>query len=186
MTLSWVDALKATYSSRSVAIFNIAKSGMTTYEALPTSSPPVTNRPAPDPQANVDAALAQSPKLLIVSYPSNDTSVGFSADETVANLLRIRAVAQAAGASVIIVSMQPLSTIPADRLALLPVIDAGLSAAVQPCFVATREALAAPDGTLDPRYDSGDGLHLNDAGHAITASRVRAVIDSGTCVQVPP
>jgi acyl-CoA thioesterase I len=184
--LSWVDALKAKYSDRSVTIFNIAKGGLTTYQALPASAPSIENRPAPDPEANVDAALAKSPKLLIVSFPSNDTTVGFSVDETVQNLLRVRALAQSTGASVIVVSMQPLSTIPAARLALLAEIDTRLAAAVAPCFVATREALAAPVGTLDPRYDSGDGVHVNDDGHALIAAAVEAVIDSGACVRTAP
>jgi acyl-CoA thioesterase I len=184
--LSWVEAVKEKYSNRSVAVFNIAKGGMTTYEALPTATPLEENRPAPDPAANVDAALANSPKLLIVSYPSNDTVVGFSVDETVQNLLRVRSIAQTGGASVLIVSMQPLSTIPAARLALLPEIDARLAAIVGPCFVATREALAAPDGTLDPRFDSGDGVHVNDDGHAVIAAAVEAVIDSGACVRASP
>ncbi|HXE50583.1 MAG TPA: SGNH/GDSL hydrolase family protein [Ramlibacter sp.] len=183
---SWVQAVTAKYSDRSVTVFNIAKGGKTTYEALPTATPLVDNRPPPDPEANVDAALAKSPKLVIVSFPSNDTVVGYSVDETVQNLLRVRSIAQTAGASVIVVSMQPLSTIPADRLALLAEIDARLAVDVAPCFVATREALAAPDGTLDPSYDSGDGVHVNDAGHAVIAARVEAVIDSGECVRVAP
>jgi acyl-CoA thioesterase I len=184
--LSWVEAVKEKYSNRSVAVFNIAKGGKTTYEALPTATPLMDNRPAPDPEANVNAALAKSPKLLIISFPSNDTVVGFSVDETVQNLLQIRAIARSNGASVIVVSMQPLSTIPADRLAPLAEIDTRLAAAVAPCFVATREALAAPDGTLDPRFDSGDGVHVNDDGHAVIAAAVEAVIDSGACVRASP
>jgi hypothetical protein len=54
---------------------------------------------------------------------------------------RGRAIAQTGGAAVIVVSMQPLSTIQAARLALLAEIDAHLAALVGPCFVATREAV---------------------------------------------
>jgi len=183
--LAWVDGVKATYANRAVTVFNIAKGGTTTYAGLPTSSPPVVNRPAPDPTANVTAALARSPKLLLVAYPSNDTTYGYSVDETVRNLLAIRAAALSGGASVIILSTQPL-TLPPAQLALLPQIDARVSAVVAPCFVAVREALAAPDGTLDPRYDSGDGVHPNDAGHAVIESKVESVINSGDCVRVSP
>jgi len=183
---SWVQAVTAKYADRSVTVFNIAKGGKTTYEALPAATPLVDNRPPPDPEANVDAALAKSPKLVIISFPSNDTTVGYSVDETVQNLMRVRSIAQTGGASVIVVSMQPLSTIPAERLALLAEIDGHLAALVGPCFVPTREALAAPDGTLAPSYDSGDGVHVNDAGHAVIAARVEAVIDSGECVRAAP
>ena len=161
---------------------NIAKGATTTYAGLPTSSPPVVNRPPPDPTANVDAAIAQSPKLLLVAYPSNDTAGNFSVDETVRNLLTIRSTAQARGIAVIIVSTQPAALTP-EQLAVLPQIDARMSAAVAPCFAAVREALAGPDGRLSPVYDSGDGLHPNDAGHAVIASKVESVIDSGECVR---
>lgn len=183
--LSWADSVRATYAGAGVTLFNLAEGGTTTYAALPLSSPPVPNRPLPLPGANVDAALARSPKLLLVSYPSNDTASGYTLDETVNNFLRIRSAAQSGGAAVIILSTQPLSLPPA-QLALLPQIDARLSAAVAPCFVPVREALSAPDGTLAARYDSGDHLHPNDAGHAVIAAAVRSVIDSGQCVRVSP
>ncbi|HKB54471.1 MAG TPA: SGNH/GDSL hydrolase family protein, partial [Ramlibacter sp.] len=152
------------------------------YSGLPTSSPLVAFRPPPDPTVNVDAAIARSPKLLLVAYPTNDTAGNFTVDETVHNLLTIRSAAQAKGISVIIVSTQP-AALTAAQLAVLPQIDARMSAAVAPCFAAVREALAGPDGRLNPIYDSGDGLHPNDAGHAVIASKVEGVIDSGQCVR---
>ncbi len=184
-TLAWADAVRAAYAPAGVTLFNLAEGATTTYAALPASSPPVPGRPLPLPGANVDAAIAKSPRLLMVSYPSNDTASGYSVDETVDNFLRIRAAAQSSGVSVIILSTQPL-TLPPAQLALLPQIDARLSAAVAPCFVPVRAALSAPDGTLAAQYDSGDHLHPNDAGHAVIASMVRSVIDSGQCVRVRP
>jgi lysophospholipase L1-like esterase len=179
---SWVDRLKAGYITRSVSMANIAKGGTTTYAGLPSSSIPVAGRPAPDPAANVDAALARSPKLVLVSYPSNDTALGYTVDETVSNLLAIRSAAQAGGAAVVMLSTQP-APFTSARLALLPQIDTRVAAAVGNCFVPVREALAAPNGTLNPAYDSGDGLHPNDAGHAVIHARVASVIDSGQCVR---
>ena len=31
---------------------------------------------------------------------------------------------------------------------------------------------ALPDGRVNPKYDSGDGIHLNDAGHRLLAQKV--------------
>jgi lysophospholipase L1-like esterase len=56
---------------------------------------------------------------------------------------------------------------------------------VAPCFVALREALAGADGKLAPQYDSGDGVHPNDAGHALIYNKVKGVLDAGECVRVP-
>ena len=49
-----------------------------------------------------------------------------------------------------------------------------------------RTALSTPQNTLDARYDSGDGQHLNDAGHAVVFQHVKAVLDSGGGVRVMP
>lgn len=179
----WVATLQAGLSDRGVAVVNLAKGGNSTFNGIAEAAVPVAARPAPDPAANVDAALAQRPKLLLVSYPTNDTALGFGVDETVGNLLAIRAAAQAQGAAVIVLSTQPRA-LPQAQLALLPLIDARLSGAVAPCFVAVREALAAPSGVLDARYDSGGGAHPNDLGHAIIHDRVRALIDAGDCVSI--
>jgi hypothetical protein len=36
--------------------------------------------------------------------------------------------------------------------------------------------LAQQDGSIDPAFDSGDGVHLNDAGHEIL---FRRAVDAG-------
>jgi lysophospholipase L1-like esterase len=182
---SWVARLQADYAARSVSVANLAKGGTTTYAGLPAASRQVPGRPPPDPDGNVDAALARAPKLLLVSYPTNDTALGYSVEETVSNLLAIRAAAVAGGAGVIVLSTQPRAMITSE-LARLPQIDARLAQAVGPCFVAVREALATPSGQIDERYSAGDGVHVNDAGHALILERVRAVIDGGQCVRLAP
>lgn len=179
---SWAVRLLAAYAERPVQLINLAVGGSTTYAGLPTQSVSVPGRPAPDTAANVDAALAQGAKLMLVSYPSNDTALGYSVEETVNNLLAIRDAARSHDVAAMILSTQPRA-LSASQLALLPQIDARLSASVGPCFVAVREVLAGPDGKLDPRYDSGDGVHPNDAGHALIYERVRAVVDSKRCVE---
>ena len=45
------------------------------------------------------------------------------------------------------------------------------------------ERAAAADGRINPLYDSGDGVHPNDAGHALIFSRVKSVLDSANCVR---
>lgn len=177
----WASRVQAYYAEREVELVNLAVGGSTTYAGLSAQSDPVAGRPQPDTTANVDAALAQGAKLLLVSYPSNDTALGYSVDETVANLLAIRDAARSHDVAVMILSTQPRA-LPVSQLAMLAQIDARLSASVGSCFVAVREVLAGPDSRLDPRYDSGDGVHPNDAGHALIYEQVRAVVDSGRCV----
>jgi acyl-CoA thioesterase I len=180
---SWAGLLQAGIAANNLLVVNIAKTGATTYEGLATSSPPVAGQPSPDPTVNVTAALAQSPKALLLSYPTNDTALDYSATETVGNLLAIRAAAVAANVRVIVLSTQPRDLSPA-QLARLVEIDDAMSAAVGACFVAVRTDLAGVDSKLNTSYDSGDGIHPNDAGHALIHQRVRALIDTGSCVNL--
>lgn len=181
----WAALLQGAYGSLGVQIVNIAKGGSVTYEGRSVTATvrEAAWRPKADPNANVDQALSRRPALLIVSYPTNDISKGYSADEVVNNVLEIRAHALAAGVPVLVTSTQPRD-LPEAALAQLLAIDQGLAAAVGPCFVEVRQVLIGADGKLAPAFDSGDGLHLNDQGHQRIFSRLRQAIDSGLCVKV--
>ncbi|UDM53333.1 GDSL-type esterase/lipase family protein [Cupriavidus sp. MP-37] len=179
----WAALLQARVQGAGVSMANLAKGGSVTYEGLSASASPPPNRPQPDLQHNVDAALSGKPSLLLLSYPTNDSALGYTVDETVRNLLAIRGTAQAAGTAVLLLSTQPRNMAP-ELLARLPAIDAQLASAAGACFVQVREALAGPDGKLAPAYDAGDGVHPNDAGHAVIVAHIQATLDAGQCVRL--
>jgi acyl-CoA thioesterase-1 len=182
---AWVDLLGAAYGSRGAQVANIAQGGTLTYEGLSAATAPVAGRPAPNPALNIDQALARKPVLLIVSYPTNDTALGYSVEETVNNLLAIRSQALAAGVPVVLTSTQPRNLSDA-QLAQLRAIDTRLAASVGACFVELRAALAGAEGRLAPAFDSGDGVHPNNAGHEQIWTEIRTTIESGRCIKVPP
>lgn len=179
----WVALVAEAYAARGVQVANIAKGASSTYEGRSTAAALVSNRPAPDPAANIDQALARNPVLLILSYPSNDTSRRFSADETVNNLLAIRGQALRAGVPVMVTSSQPRN-LSDEQLAQMRAIDERLEAGVGGCFVDVRQALAGADGRLAPAYDSGDGVHPNGAGHQLIAQQVQVALDAGRCISL--
>lgn len=181
----WVALLQAEWLSQGATMVNIARNGAVTYEGLGATSSPVLNRPLPDPAINIDRALIQKPRLLIVAFPTNDVASGYSTDETVNNLLAIRATALAASVPVIVVSTQPRA-LSASKLLQLREIDARIAQEVKACFVAVRADLAGPNDWLAPAYDSGDGIHPNDAGHLLIAGAISKVLRNGDCVQVAP
>ena len=84
----------------------------------------------------------------------------------------------------VMLSTQPRN-FPDAALALLPMIDARLAPSFGDCFVDIRTPLAGTDGRMAPSYDSGDGIHPNDAGHAVIFQRVDAALQSGRCVTAP-
>lgn len=179
----WVAILQANWSGKGYALVNLAKGGSTTYQGLSTASPAVANRPLPDPSLNIDQALTRSPKLLFLSFPTNDTAAGYGTDEIVNNFLAMRAKALAASVPVIVLSTQPRALTPAGRQQLLD-IDQRLTKEVGTCFVAVHAKLAGSDDKLASTYDSGDGVHPNEAGHAVIAGAVETVMRSGTCVKL--
>ncbi|MFM1989845.1 MAG: hypothetical protein RJA99_2802 [Pseudomonadota bacterium] len=128
-------------------------------------------------------AFNYAPRAVIVAYPTNDIAYGFSVDQTVSALRSIRGYALARGVPVILLSTQPRAFTP-SQLDQLEQIDAQVSAMAGDCFVAIRAALAGPNRLIAPAFSYGDGIHTNDAGHALIASRVTTLIDSGKCVRV--
>ena len=180
----WVSLLEAAYRPAGVSIRNLAVAGTVTYHALPGSLWPSLRRPSPKAEANVDAALALAPRLLLLAYPSNDAARGYSVEETVSNLLAIRQISLTKGVPVLVLSTQPRNLSAAQR-ASLSLIDQQLRAAVGICFVAVNERLATPDGLLQSTYDSGDGVHPNAKGHRLIADQVQAVINGGKCIRPP-
>jgi lysophospholipase L1-like esterase len=180
---AWVAKLAAAVGASGVTIANLAVSGSNTYHWMPASAAPPAGRPAPYAN-NIDAAMAPQPKLLILSATTNDLASGFSADEMVGNLLALRTFARGRGATVLVLSTLPRNLPDAVR-ALLPSVDDRLATVAGNCFVALRAALAAPDGRLAASYDIGDGVHANDAGHALIFNLVDAALQSGRCVAAP-
>lgn len=178
----WVDLLQASLRDRGAQFANIARGGTTTYHGMSASAQSVAGRPAPDPDGNVDQALSRNPVVLVVSYPTNDTALGYSVDETVNNILAIRAAALARDVAVIVLSTQPRN-LTNDQLAQLQAIDQKLNASVGPCLVNVRAALAGADGRLAPGNDAGDGVHPSEAGHRLIAERVNSVLNEAKCIK---
>ena len=183
---AWVDLLRAANAARGVSVVGLGLGGTVTYHGLGISAA-VAGKPAPDPARNVDAALAHGAKLVVLNYPSNDVAYGYTPDETVGNHLSMRGSAAAGGAATIALSSQPFRNPPsAAQAASFAETDRRLAEAFGPCFVPIRQALATASDTLNPIYDSGDGQHLNDAGHARVQALVQAAIESGQCVKLAP
>lgn len=179
---SWVGLLTSTYSSQGVTVHNIAKGGYTSYHALADSCNVSDSRPVADLKHNIDKAREFKPDLVLLSYPSNDAVSMFAATETASNLLLLRWQLMQQGAAVVVLSAQPRNTNAPAQAALLE-LDKLLRPLVGACFVELHSLLVAGSGGLAAQYDSGDGVHLNDAGHQIVAQAVNQTLNSGRCVE---
>lgn len=171
---AWVnryrDFLKLENSNHRVD--NLAKGGYTTYHILPTGQATPANRPQPDPQRNITYALALEPDAIIINLPSNDATAGYSVAEQLANYDTVLAAAKRKLIPVWITTTQPRNLSEAGRKNLMALRDSTL-ARFGKYAIDFWNGLAQENGAIKPQYDSGDGIHLNDAAHEILFQRVR-------------
>ena len=164
-------------------VHNIAKGGYTSYHALAGNCVVAGSRPVADPLHNIDKAFELKPDLVFLSYPSNDAVSMFTATETASNLLLVRGQLMQQGVAVVVLSAQPRNTNAAAQAALLE-LDLLLRPVIGGCFVELHRALVSSSGGLASQFDSGDGVHLNDAGHQVVADAVNQTLNNGRCVEL--
>ena len=152
-------------------VVNLAVGGYTTYHLLPTGTASASGRPAPDPERNITQALSLGPDALIINLPSNDAAKGFDVQEQLANYAAMLARAEAAGVPVWIATTQPRN-LDAEGRRAQEVMRDSTHARFGDRAIDFWTGLAEDDATIKPAYDSGDGVHLGDAAHALLFRRV--------------
>ncbi len=174
---AWVFryARYATAQNPRYEVYNFGVGGYTTYQIVPTGTPVPAGRPAPDRDRNVTQALLNDARAIIVNMPSNDATLGYTVEEQLRNFDRVVTAAQAQNVRVWVATTQPRTNNVNDagRANLMAVRDS-IKARYGSRALDFWTGLALPDGRLDPKYDSGDGIHLNDAGHRLLYQRVVA------------
>lgn len=183
---AWAAQIENTLNARlegELLLYNFASGGFISSDLLPGSGHP----------GSIDAALAIEPDLILVALAgSNDVSAGTTDAELTSRLGQLRDSAFAAGSPVFFFSTAPksLSVPERERLASWAV-SLGQSfascpipadgAAYAPCFIDVFTPLADASLGLAAAYDSGDGIHINDAGHAVIYDRVRRIVEPFVC-----
>jgi lysophospholipase L1-like esterase len=164
-------------------LHNLAVGGYTTYQIQADDFVPPPGRPAPAPGHNITAAIALGPSAVIVNLPSNDQAYRYGTDEQLENYDRVAALTSEHGIALWVTTSQPRNFTSPDQLAALFAARDAIVDKFGERSIDFWTDLAEPDGTIVPEYDSGDGIHLNDAAHAILADRVAA---QSISKQAPP
>jgi acyl-CoA thioesterase I len=157
-------------------VINLARGGYTTYHILPEGDARPSNRPASDTTRSITAALRKHPSVLVISMTTNDVANGYSVDEVMENLRKIRSIALANGVKrVIITTSMPrnLNKLATERW--LQQRDLTLSTYPGEA-VNFFDPLATTAFTF--RGDlTVDGIHPNDTGHQLLFDQVIKVYD---------
>ena len=152
-------------------VWNLARPGFTTWSILPAPVRGEQRRRPPNLGRNVTRALSAHPYAILLSLPTNDTLAGVPVPEQRANFERIAQVISDAGVRLFVMSSQPRN-FPGPLRAELFDFRGWLQQRFAPTFIDAWSDLVGPEHRLRADLDSGDGTHVNDAGHLILATRI--------------
>lgn len=152
-------------------VINLAKGGYSTYHILPNQVPQREGRPAPDPNHNMSLALALQPHAIIINMPSNDAAAGYTLTEQITNYQILISWANAARIPLWVTTTQPRNR-PANATQALQEMMEKTHRIFGDKSIDFWTGLATSAGTIIPTFDSGDGIHLNNAAHRMLFQRV--------------
>lgn len=156
------------------AVINLAVGGYNTYLIVPTGTPH-PGRPDPDTLRNVSAAIKNyRADVVIVNMPSNDVANSYDVSEVLLNYRRIKRYCDSAGVPVYFTTTQPRNFTDVGKLGQLMEIRDSTHAQYGSFAIDFWTTVASADGTINPSYNAGDGVHINDAGHTLFFDRVKA------------
>ncbi len=150
---------------------NLAESGYLSYQLLPTGFIPPWGRPQPDPKRNITKALSLRPQGIIINLPSNDTHAGYGFEEQWVNLLRLVEIAQGQGVKVWVCTTQP-RILPPEKVKLQERLRDKTLIELKDYAIDFWTGIGDCAGWPLEEFNSGDGTHLNAAGHAVLLERV--------------
>ena len=165
----WVDLLRSYLLTQEPVhqLFNLAVGGYTTRDVL------VTGRA----NHNITQALSLSPSVILVNLPSNDVARNISDEESMANFVALRETADAAGVPIYFTTTQPRNFSSTDKRQQLAAQAAQIKNLFAPYAIDIYGELADSDRRIRAQYGSGDGIHLNNAGHQFIFTQVRTLFD---------
>ncbi len=172
---AWVNRYRAYLQSINPkhAVTNLARGGYTTYHIMPDGNVPPSGRAVPDRERNLTKALSLKPSAIIINLPSNDATNNYTVREQLANYEAVLAKARAATVPVWIATTQPRNLSDAQRQNLMAMRDSTMARWGSKAIDFWTD-IAEANGRIKTTYDSGDGIHLNDAAHGVLFERVVA------------
>jgi lysophospholipase L1-like esterase len=156
-------------------VINLSQGGYSTYHIMKTGFSQPTGRPSPDINKNISAAIALNPDAIIINLPSNDVSLGFSYLEQMNNLDSIVDISNNNSVPIWICTTQPKNFSNLILRQLQSDIKDSILNRYYPRTIDFWTTISLLNNTIDSTFDSGDGTHLNDAGHNILANRVISI-----------
>jgi acyl-CoA thioesterase I len=184
---SWANRLKRYYKSLGIidTIYNLAISGTTTYWGMPTGFVPPKHivvhgivydrsKLQPDSSHNISKALSFNPDVVIINYPSNDIGDDYlMKEEYLFNLRTMYRDIIAAGKKCYVTTTQPRDYMSPREKDTLYIARDSILMEYGMHSLNFYDPIVDPKGipsnpttlNINPIYDHGDGIHVNNGGH---------------------
>lgn len=174
---AWVNRYRneITQNDTRYSVINLARGGYTTYHLLPDGDPHAdTVGITIDTTRNVTEALIYNPSAIIINLPSNDASNYFSVADQLVNFNIIVNEAKQQGIKVWVCTTQPKNFSDSTRIQIQTDMRDSIFSIYGDYALDFWNGLADSNAHILPQYNSGDGTHLNDAGHRLLFEKVLA------------
>ena len=154
---------------------NLARGGFTTYNILPNdASIPTGVNQSIDFSRNVTMARSLDPNAVIINLPSNDAANGYSVADQLENYSLITDQLDLDSIEYWVATPQPRNNFStAQKQIQLDMRDSTFSI-FNDFAIDFWNGFETAANDLDASFDSGDGVHMNDAGHRELFLRVLA------------
>lgn len=164
---SWVNKFRKNLVTldSTYRVINLAVGGYTTYDVMPTGFVPPNGRPLPKQYNNITYGLTFNPVMILVNLPSNDAANYYTLTEQIQNYDTLISIAYRNDIDIYITSPQPRNFTNSNQMnLLLGMVDSSFTL-YSSIAVDFWNGIAQANGFIKPEYNSGDGVHLNNAGH---------------------
>lgn len=147
-------------------VTNLARGGFTTYNIIPTASqiPEGVNQTI-DPARNVTMARSLNPDAVIINLPSNDAANGFSVATQLTNYSLMTDSLDVDSIVYWIATPQPRNNFNTAQKQIQLDLRDSTFAIFGDFAIDFYNGFQTAENDLDPAFDSGDGVHMNDAAH---------------------
>lgn len=172
---SWVGRYKNYLKSINPQneVINIARGGYTTYHLMETGFVTPTGRHAVDTARNISRAISFQPDAIIINLPSNDMAYGVEVGVQLSNFEVMRKEAEQYGIPVWICSAQPRNFRDEARRNGQRALHDAIMKRYDSLAIDFWTKVSTTEHRVRKNLDAGDGVHLNDKGHALLFKRVK-------------
>lgn len=171
---AWVNRYRAYLQSINPQnqVTNLAIGGTTTYHIMPNSFVAPNGKPATNPSNNISQAISLGASGIIVNMPSNDAANGFGINEQMSNFITLKNNADSANVPIWFCTTQPRNGFNAATRAIQTGVRDSILSYFGSSAIDFWSGFADNNNNMLAAFDSGDGVHLNDAAHNILNQRV--------------